>query len=97
MSQKPTLPRQPGGDRPTDLQAFLGVTVDRVNSQGTQSAGRFQEFTVTAGQNAVPCTKGAAGRIIVYSTAGAITDVSISNGTWTFTAAAAGTIKVEFV
>lgn len=79
------------GDRPQDIRQ----STERIASD-LAAPPDIQEYEVTSGSNVVSHGKRALpkGRQIVWSTVGAVTDVSLDNKKWTFTAAGAGIIRV---
>lgn len=83
--------RQTIGDRPQDIRQ----ATERIASDLAVSPG-IQEYEVASGSNTVPHGRRALpkGRQIVWSTVGAVTDVSLDSKKWTFTAGAAGIIRV---
>ena len=83
--------RQTIGDRPQDMrQSTELLAADLARPED------IQEYTVASGSNTVAHGQRSLprGRQIVWSTVGAVTDVSLDNKKWTFTAGAAGIIRV---
>ena len=79
------------GRRPQDVADGLERLKDEVSKTETVS-----EYTIASGSNSVAhgMKQIPRGRYIVWCTCATITDVSLTDRLWTFTASGAGTIKV---
>lgn len=82
----PTLGTQPK-DVAEDVRKLKGEVAKKATVESYTAA--VGSNTVKHGQKSVP-----AGRHIVWSEVGTLADVSLTSTEWTFTATAAGTVKV---
>lgn len=79
------------GKKPQDVADGLERLKDEVSQ-----AEAIVEYAVASGSNSVPhgMKQTPRGRHIVYQTCSTITDVSLTDRRWSFTASSAGIIKV---